>query len=262
MKITFIGAGNMGGAMAHGLYQTDIFQPQDITCTAHTQKTLDARLAQMPGINVTTNNVEAVKDADIVVLAVKPWLIQDIIEQIKHALNPSKQIIISVAAGIGTDKLQPMLKKDGVNPAIFYMIPNTAIDVKCSMTFYVPCNASEQQITMIHEMMQQVGGCMRVTEKQMPACIALASCGIAYAFRYIRAAMEGGVELGLYPRDAQAIVANTVKGAAELLLQHKTHPEQEIDCVTTPGGLTIKGLNAMEEAGFTNSVIKGLKAGR
>lgn len=263
MKITFIGAGNMGGAMAHGLYQTDMFRPEDITCTARSQATLDKCLKLMPGIHVNTNNREAVKNADIVVFAVKPWLIEGVIQEVKNALDYSKQIILSVVAGFTTDKLQNLLEREGhPTPAVFYMIPNTAIDVKASMTFFVPSNASDEQIQLIQCMMEKVGGCMQIEEKNMPACMALASCGIAYAFRYIRAAMEGGVEMGLYAKDAKKIVSHTIRGAAEMILQHDSHPEEEIDHVTTPGGLTIKGLNAMEENGFTNAVIKGLKAGR
>lgn len=263
MKITFIGAGNMGGSMAHGLYQTDIFQPEDITCTARSQETLNKCLKQMPGIHVTTDNIEAVKGADIVVFAVKPWLIEGVINQVKDVMDYNKQIVISVVAGATTEKLQAMLSRPGQpNPAIFYFIPNTAIDVKASMSFFVPANATQEQIDLVQHMMEQVGGCMQIEEKNMPACMALASCGIAYAYRYIRAAMEGGVEMGLYAKDAKKIVSYTVMGAAQMLLQNGTHPEEEIDRVTTPGGLTIKGLNTMEENGFTNAVIKGLKAGR
>lgn len=263
MKITFIGAGNMGGSMAHGLYQTSLFQPEDITCTARSQETLNKCLLKMPGIHVSTDNIAAVKGADMVVFAVKPWLIEGVIKQVKDALDYSKQILISVVAGWTTDKLQTALRREGEpTPAVFYLIPNTAIDVKASMSFFVPSHATQEQIELIQNMMEQVGGCMQIEEKNMPACMALASCGIAYAYRYIRAAMEGGVEMGLYAKDAKKIVSYTVMGAAQMLLQHDSHPEQEIDCVTTPGGLTIKGLNAMEENGFTNAVIQGLKAGR
>ena len=105
-----------------------------------------------------------------------------------------------------------------------------------------------------------VGKAMIVDEGLMAAATSLASCGIAYALRYIRAAVEGGVELGFRAGDAQKIVMQTVKGAVDILEANGTHPEVEIDRVTTPGGLTIKGLNAMEEAGFTASVIEGLRA--
>lgn len=264
MKIAFIGAGNMGGSMARGLYKAGCFVAADITVTARTQATLDTYKESIPGCHTTLDNREAVKGADLIVFAVKPWLIEEVVNQVKEVIDYSKvTAIMSVVATWDTPKLQQLFAKEGeITPPLFYVIPNTAIDVLSSMTFYVPCGASDDVIALIDGLFNQTGGVMQVTDKQMPACMALASCGIAYAFRYIRAAMEGGVEMGLYAKDAKYIVANTVKGAAEMLLQHGTHPEQEIDCVTTPGGLTIKGLNTMEEHGFTNAVIKGLKAGR
>ena len=109
---------------------------------------------------------------------------------------------------------------------------------------------------------QELGDAMLVEERLMGAGMALASCGIAYAMRYIRAATEGGVELGMYARDAQRIVQQTLRGAVELLEATGGHPEEEIDKVTTPGGITIRGLNAMEQNGFSNSVIQGLKASK
>ena len=107
---------------------------------------------------------------------------------------------------------------------------------------------------------KELGDAMLVEERLMNAGMALSSCGIAYVMRYVRAATEGGVELGFYAKDAQRIIMQTMKGAVELLAAGGAHPEAEIDKVTTPGGLTIRGLNAMEEAGFTTSVIKGLRA--
>jgi pyrroline-5-carboxylate reductase len=105
-----------------------------------------------------------------------------------------------------------------------------------------------------------LGKAFLVPEAQLNAFMSLSSCGIAYAFRYIRAAMEGGVEMGIYPGVAKDVVIQTLRGAIDLLEANASHPEMEIDKVTTPGGITIKGLNEMEAHGFTNAVIKGLKA--
>ena len=118
------------------------------------------------------------------------------------------------------------------------------------------------QIAAVSEIFSRMGKVMVVEERLMGAGTALASCGIAYVMRYVRAATEGGVELGMYARDAQRIVEQTLQGAVALLRANQSHPEQEIDKVTTPGGITIRGLNAMEQAGFTNSVIQGLKASK
>ncbi len=268
MKITIIGAGNIGGAIAGGLAKGHMFKASDITCTAQSQETLD-RIAKInPEFKITSDNVEAVKSADIIVIAVKPWRVEEIIDQIKGVLNYDKQIILSVAAGITFDQLNSYLTKNSgfdeclATPTIFRIMPNTAIEVLSSMTFVAARNASQEQTELVLNIFNELGNSMLVEERLMGAGTALASSGIAFALRYIRAAIEGGVELGFYPKQAQEIVVHTVKGAVDLLLENKSNPEAEIDRVTTPGGITIKGLNEMELSGFTSSVIRGLKASK
>ena len=132
---------------------------------------------------------------------------------------------------------------------------------KTKTNTYISCqNANKEQQTQLLRLFSLLGKAEIVDEKLIPAVTALTSCGIAFAFRYIRAAMEGGVELGVYPNNAKEGILQTLRGAIDLLEANGTHPEQEIDKVTTPGGITIKGLNEMEHAGFTSSVIRGLKA--
>lgn len=259
MKLAVIGSGNMGGAIARGLAKGNIFKAEDITCTAHTDATLNKMLDADADFNVTHDNAAAVADADIIIIAVKPWKVEGIIKEMLPSMHPDRQIIVSVAAGIDCKTLLDMVGGTE-KTAIFRVIPNTAIEVGSSMTFVSSLNATQEQTDLIMRMFDELGKTMLVEEKQLEAGTALASCGIAFAFRYIRAAMEGGVELGIRADDARDIVAYTVKGAADLLLEKKTHPESEIDKVTTPGGITIKGLNEMEHAGFTSSVIRGLKA--
>lgn len=113
---------------------------------------------------------------------------------------------------------------------------------------------------MILKIFSELGKAELIDEKLFPAITSLTSCGIAFAFRYIRAAMEGGVEMGLKPDKAKEAIIQTLRGAANLLEANNSHPEVEIDKVTTAGGTTIKGLNEMENAGFTSAVIRGLKA--
>ena len=268
MKITIIGTGNIGGAIARGLAKGHIFKASDITCTFHTQESLDKVKAVNPDFITSLDNTEAVKNADIIIIAVKPWRVEEVIDQIKGVLNYDKQIIVSVAAGITFDTLETYLTKNMgfddcfVTPTIFRIMPNTAIEVLSSMTFVAARNASPEQIDLVIRIFNELGNAMLVEERLMAAGTALASSGIAFALRYIRAAIEGGVELGFYPKQAQEIVVHTVKGAVDLLLENKSNPEMEIDKVTTPGGITIKGLNAMELSGFTSSVIRGLKASK
>jgi pyrroline-5-carboxylate reductase len=178
-------------------------------------------------------------------------------------LNYEEQIIVSIMAGLTFEQLNRYLERDDQpSPALFRLIPNTAIDVQSSMTFIAVQDAAQAKTDLIVRIFNELGETLVVEERLMTACTALSSCGIAFAFRYIRASMEGGIELGIYPDQARNIVLQTLKGAIDLLLAHGTHPETEIDKVTTPGGITIKGLNEMEHAGFTSAVIRGLKASK
>ena len=262
MKIAIIGTGNMGTAIARGLVKGSLFKASDITCTAKSEKTLDKIRAINPGFTVSKDNTEATRNADIIIIAVKPRYVEDIINEIKPVLNYEKQMIVSVAAGISTDSLNTHLTKDGntTSPPIFRVVPNTAIEVLSSMTLVSAFNASDEQTNLILRIFNELGKAVLIEERLMVAGTALASCGLAFALRYIRASMEGGVELGFYPEEAQELIAYTMKGAADLLLENKSNPEVEIDKVTSPGGITIKGLNEMELSGFTSAVIQGLKA--
>ena len=267
MRITIIGVGNMGGAIARGLIQGDLVQPADITCTAKSTTTLQKLRDFHPDLVVTNDNLAATRNADIIICAVKPWLMETIIDEIRPALDFKKQIFASVAAGIDLETLRMFLLKGQdfetiIEPTIFRIIPNTAIAVKNSMTFMSAYHSDAEQTDLLIRIFNELGKVLLVEERLMAAGTALASCGIAFALRYIRAAMEGGVELGFYPHQAQEIVAQTVKGATELLLSQQTNPEIEIDKVTTPGGITIKGLNEMELAGFTAAVVRGLRASK
>ena len=250
----------MGGAIARGLGSSKTINASDIYCADLSQDTLNNIKEYNANINISTNCVETVKNADIVILAVKPWLVETIINEIKESMDYSRQIFVSIAAGIEFGELCRLLKKeDDIVPAIFRIIPNTAIAVKESVNFVSAYNATQEQTDTIKRIFDELGLTIIIEERLIAAGTALASCGIAYAFRYIRAAIEGAVELGLNPELAKKIEMQTLKGAVTLLETNNSHPEAEIDKVTTPGGITIKGLNAMEEAGFTNAVIKGLK---
>ena len=267
MRISIIGSGNIGGAIARGLAKGTMFKASDITCTAQSDETLEKMRKIDPDFILTHDNVEAARNADIIIIAVKPWRVEMIIDEIKSVLDFEKQIIVSVAAGVTFDLLNTYLTKNTdfdclATPTIFRIMPNTAIEVMSSMTFVSARNASKEQTDLIIHIFNELGNAMLVEERLMGAGTALASSGIAFAFRFIRASIQGGVELGFYPKQAQEIVVHTVKGAVDLLLENKSNPEMEIDKVTTPGGITIKGLNEMELSGFTSSVIRGLKASK
>lgn len=265
MKIAIIGGGNMGGAIARGLTKGTIFKPSDITVIDIRQEPLDALKAFAPDINVIQNDYEVLKKVDIVILALKPWMILDAILDIKYKLDYSRQILISIAAGVTIDDINTALKKPSESyalPALFRVIPNTAIMIGESMTLIATNNAEPDQKDLLLNIFNEMGKAVLIDEDKLSSGVALTSCGIAYVLRFVRAATLAGVEMGFYPKDAQDLVIHTMKGAAELLLQTGASPEDEIDKVTTPGGITIKGLNEMEAHGFSNAIIKGIKASK
>ena len=260
MKILIIGAGNIGGAIACGIYNKGVVKPEELTCSDLIEQNLINLQAKCPGINVTQDNIEAIKQNDIIIVAVKPWVIEPVLGGIKEALNPEKHLLLSIVAGVNFEKLDRYL--GGLNIPTFRVIPNIAIEVGSSMTFVSADKATTEQQDLVVEMFDKLGKAYLIKENLMSAGTAVASSGIAFALRYIRAASEGGVELGFYPEQAKEIVMMTAQGAVDILRAHNSNPEQEIDKVTTPGGITIRGLNTMEMAGFTNSVIKGILASK
>lgn len=260
MKISIIGAGAMGGAIVEGLIKGDYVQNEDI-CVADPVRTTRDHFADM-GITATPSNQLAAQGADIVCVVVKPWLVEQVLKGIKDVLDYDKQQLIVVAAGIKSDDIKEwMIKEEKMIPT-FLVIPNIAIAQLQSMTFIVPSIAATQQHTdTTVALFESMGKTIITDEAHLAAGTTLASCGIAYAMRYVRAASEGGVELGFKADEAKQIVMQTMRGAVELLAATGLHPEAAIDLVTTPGGVTIKGLNEMEHAGFSSAVIRGLKAG-
>lgn len=260
MKISIIGAGNMGGAIARGLSKGSYFKGTDIHVSDVNQDNLTLFENLGIGIQCTTSNRECVKGADLVLIAVKPWMVESIAAEIKDLLQYDKQMVVSIAAGVPLDKLRDAFSNQEQIPTLFRMIPNTAIDVCESFSCLSSWNATSEQEELVVKIFNELGKAMLVPESQLNAFMSLSSCGIAYAFRYIRAAMEGGVEMGIYPNVAKDVVLQTLKGAVALLEATGNHPEAEIDKVTTAGGITIKGLNEMEHAGFSSAVIRGLKA--
>ncbi len=254
MKIAIIGAGNMGGSIARGLASGKFISTADITVADLSQTVLDKLKNDVPEIATTRSNIEAAGDADIVILAVKPWLVDDVLGEID--LRP-KQILLSIAAGITFEQLAKQVIEPGM--PMFRVIPNTAISEHQSMNLIAVRNVSREQQDFVLNMFNELGMSMVIPEEKLAAGTALASCGIAYVLKYIQAAMQAGIEMGLRPDDAMRMVAQSVKGAAELILNNETHPSVEIDKVTTPGGITIKGVNELDHAGFTSAVIKAMK---
>ena len=251
-RIAIIGGGNLGTAIAEGLLSSKFSEAADITITKRNVSTLNS-LAEK-GITVSSDNVAATRNADVIILAVKPFQILEVLNGIKGELKPGR-ILISVVTGVLIKEMEEVVNE---NVAYFRAMPNTAVAIRESMTCICSKGADQNSIQYVNEIFSTLGKVVTIDEKLMEAATILAACGTAYAMRYIRANIQGGIEIGFDAVTASLIAAQTVKGAAELLLQKGTHPEQEIDKVTTPKGCTIAGLNEMEHQGFSSSLIKGI----
>lgn len=255
LKFAIIGTGNMGSAIVEGFLKTNIIKPDSIYVT---DPRTDALVSfSSKGLHTGSDNLKAVTFADVIILAVKPYVVKPILEEIKPALQQGRHMLISIAAGIDIKSMEGIIGKF----PIFRTIPNTAIAVQESMTFVTEANSTKAQQELVISVFNQLGKTMLIPEEMMNAATALSSCGTAYVMRFIRASVEGGVQIGFKADVAQDIVAQTALGAAKILLQTGNHAEVEIDKVTTPNGMTIMGLNEMENNGFTPAVIKGILAG-
>lgn len=253
MKLAIIGAGNMGSAIARGLIKGKMITPEEMFVSNPSMDKLNALKSEFPAINITFNNVEAGNLADILIIAVKPWVVEKVLREIK----PDREtILVSVAAGITFDELAKYVP-DASMP-MFRFIPNTAIRQMQSMNLIAARGASSDQIQFVTDMLDATGRSLFVREENIQAATSLASCGIAYVFKYMEAAMQAGVEMGLTPSQSMELVAQSALGAAKILLEEDTHPALEIDKVCTPGGYTIKGINSLEHDGFSSAVINAL----
>ncbi len=253
-KITIIGAGNMGGAIVNGLLKSGYIKADGISIADRKTKVLETMAAL--GVHTFEDNLEASKGAELIILAVKPYHVESVINELKPELSSDK-MLISIVAGVDLSDLEKLI---GIEMPIFRVMPNTAISIQESMTCISSNGNSSEKLDRIKFLFDQLGETVVIQEELMAAATVLASCGTAYALRYVRAAMQGGVEMGFGAEIAQFITAQTVKGAVKLILDTGNHPEREIDKVTTPRGVTITGINEMEHKGFSSSVIQGLIA--
>lgn len=254
-KIAILGGGNLGGAIAEGLIKSKFVPAEQITVT---RRNVDAiHHLKALGVSVTSENDSAIKNSDVIIVSLKPYNVREVLEGVKQQFDPSRHIVISVVTGLLLKDLTAILDH-GV--PVFRAMPNTAIAIQESVTCLCHAGASDAQVQYVTELFNQLGITIPIDEKLMDAATVLGACGIAFALRFIRAATQGGIEIGFDARTANLIAAQTVKGAADLLLKLNRHPEEEIDKVTTPKGCTIVGLNEMEHQGFSSSLIKGIGA--
>lgn len=255
LRIAIIGGGNLGAAIAEGLVKSAFVSPQQITVTRRNLQAIQH--LKTSGVNTTSDNASAIRTSEVIIVALKPYNVKEVLGGLKEYFDTSKHIVISVVTGIFLKDLASIIDH-GI--PIFRAMPNTAIAIQEAVTCLCHQGATEEQVKYVTELFNQLGISIAIDEKLMDAATVLGACGIAYALRFIRAATQGGIEIGFDAKTANLIAAQTVKGSAELLLKLHRHPEEEIDKVTTPKGCTIVGLNEMEHQGFSSSLIKGICA--
>ena len=251
-SIAIIGGGNLGKAIAEGML-TQGFPASKLTVTRQRTELLSA--LKDKNVNVTSDNVEAVKNSEIVIITVKPYQIASVLNEISSEFSKDKLLISAVS----DFSIESILKELQSQPTVFRVMPNTASSVNESMTCIATNKASEDDTETVKTIFNALGSTVVINEQLMAAATVLGACGIAYVLRFIRGMIQGGIEIGFDAKTATHIATQTVKGASELLLRTGNHPESEIDKVTTPKGCTIAGLNEMEHQGFSSSLIKGIK---
>ena len=250
MKIHIIGGGNLGVAIALGIVQYS--KNNQVTITR--RNTASILHLEKLGIIVSSDNTHQIQDADIIILTIKPFQVDIVLAEILPKI--SNKIIASAVSGLDIVTLQ---NKTNLAHHIIRIMPNIAAQFGESATCISYHEKDKEQAQNVLSLFQDLGTAPIIDEKLMDAATVLGASGTAFALRYIRASMQAGIEIGFDSQTALAISAQTVKGAARMLLEEKVHPEQLIDRVTTPQGCTIAGLNEMEHLGFSSSLIVGIK---
>lgn len=251
LKITIIGGGNLGSSIANGLTEAGK-NPAEITITRRQIEKLSQ--LQNKGVHVSTDNRTAIEKAEVIILCVLPQKVNEVLDEINSFVKPN-QLIVSTVSGITIEEIQ---KRIQAKVEIVRAMPNTAIAIRESMTCIAGRNKNSESVKIAQKIFNDLGKVIIINEDQMTSATALCACGIAFFLRAIRAASQGGIEIDFHSEEALLMAAQTAKGAASLLLHNESHPEDEIDKVTSPKGCTIAGLNQMEHAGFSSAFIKGI----
>ena len=248
-NITIIGCGNLGQAILKGLIKS----ANNIHLVATKRDPEAIKHFEREGVRILGDNIKAIENADLILLALKPYNVLEVLKDLAPRIDATKQVVVSLATGVTLSTLRETVQSD---IPIYRAMPNTGADVGASMTCIASNHSSHDQL--IEECFNTIGSTIQIDEKLMDAATVLGACGVAFVLRFMRGMVQGGVQIGFDSKTASTIVNQTVKGAAELLISGGQHPEFEIDKVTTPKGCTISGLNEMEHNGFSSALIKGI----
>lgn len=253
MTIGIVGCGNLGFSLLNGIRSKN----EKIKIIASKRSIKEFEKLNIPNTKFTSSNSELIVESEIVIIALKPYNVPAFLEEHKNLFDPKRHSIISVSSGMTIDEMTIAIGKE---MDIFRAMPNTASAVNESVTAIAIKNDSLNRTSQIQQIFNTLGLTIIIDEKLIEAATIVGACGIAYVLRFMRAMIQGGIEVGFDAETATKIVSQTVKGAAHLIITNGTHPEAEIDRVTTPKGCTIVGLNEMEHSGFSSALIKGIVA--
>lgn len=254
-RLAIIGAGNMGGALLSGLIDSGVVDPKNVVVHDHLADRTEA-VAEQFGVTGAKSNAEAVKDADVVLLAIKPQVLPTVLAELVD--QPPDALYLSVIAGATTTAIAKGL---GGNRRVVRAMPNTPALIKRGATAMAPgAHATEDDVEVARAILEAVGRVVDVEEKHLDAVTGLSGSGPAYVFVMIEAMADAAVQVGL-PRDvAMTLAVQTVEGAARLTKETGEHPGRLKDMVTSPGGTTIAGLHALENAGFRAAIMNAVEA--
>ncbi len=253
MKIAIIGTGNLGSSIAKGLINNKSFTSLYLS-DKNTSAVVDFK--DEPYVTITSNNSEAVEQSDIILFALQPRHIENVLKGVAPLIR-ANHVVLSVAAGFEISRIESII---GSDKHIIRVMPNTAISIGKSMTCLSANDKGEEQLELAKTIFNQLGTTLVIPEEQIQAATVICASGIAFWMRLVRATTQGAIQLGFEADEAHDLAVQTCFGSASLLIESGRHPEQEIDRVTTPSGCTIEGLNAMEHEGLSSALIQGIVA--
>ncbi|OED42937.1 pyrroline-5-carboxylate reductase [Flavobacteriaceae bacterium (ex Bugula neritina AB1)] len=253
-NITIIGGGNLGKSILSGLVTSDIFTPSDITVVDKSKYNLK-EIQESLGVSISQNIEESIQKSKWIILCVQPKQLGVVLEEVKGIVT-TDQVLISTVTGTSISEINQVIPENKV----VRVMPNTGASKKMSMTCIAANEDVNEELETVKKMFDTIGKTLVIEERLMQAATVLGASGIAFFLRFLRAMIQGGIQMGFHPHEAQIIAVQTAIGAATLVAENGTHPEREIDKVTTPQGCTIEGLNEMEHQGLSSSVIKGVMA--
>lgn len=256
-KILVVGAGNIGTAMARGILRSG----RPVTIYNRSERRLE-QFSDDPNATVTTNLGATVRTEQpaVIVICVEGEAVEPVISEMGPEFGQSRPVLVSCAAASSLDMLSEAVSVFEQEPKVVRVLPTIAAAYGCSTNLVCARGVDRGALDELKEIFAATGDWVEIPETKFGAAMSLTSCGIAFALRYIRAASQAGVELGLAPEAAAGMAASALEGAAAMLRATGQHPEALVDRVTTPGGLTIKGLNTMEAHGFSAALMAGVKA--